>query len=41
MTDVPSNQDVLTRPSRPGDFHPEPLTDPDLNLSIYPARLTQ
>src|ERR1700681_1711246 len=25
-------------PSRPGEFHPEPLTDPDLNLSIHPAR---
>jgi hypothetical protein len=21
------------RPSRPGEFHPEPLTEPDLNLS--------
>jgi len=27
-------------PSRPGEFHPESLTDPDLNLSIYPARAT-
>src|SRR5258707_13005409 len=26
-------------PSRPGEFHPEPLTDPDLNLSIHPARV--
>ena len=25
-------------PSRPGELHPEPLTDPDLNLSIHPAR---
>src|SRR6516165_5981393 len=25
-------------PSRPGEFHPEPLTEPDLNLSIHPAR---
>jgi hypothetical protein len=25
-------------PSRPGAFHPEPLTDPDMNLSIHPAR---
>src|SRR5258708_17056467 len=32
---------VSTRlPSRPGEFHPEPLTDPDLNLSIHPARVT-
>ena len=27
-------------PSRPGDFHPEPLTDPDLILSHHPARAT-
>ena len=27
-------------PSRPGDFHPEPLTDPDLILSHHPARVT-
>jgi hypothetical protein len=27
-------------PSRPGEFHPEPLTEPDLNLSAYPARAT-
>src|SRR5215510_8003549 len=25
-------------PSRPREFHPEPLTDPDLNLSTHPAR---
>ena len=29
-----------SRPSRPGELHPEPLTDPDLNLSIHPARVT-
>ena len=29
---------LLSLPSRPGEFHPEPLTDPDLNLSIHPAR---
>src|SRR5204862_4660969 len=28
-------------PSRPGDFHPEPLTDPDLTLSRHPARATE
>jgi hypothetical protein len=28
-------------PSRPGEFHPEALTDPDVNLSIHPARATQ
>ena len=27
-------------PSRPGEFHPEPLTEPDLSLSTYPARTT-
>ena|GEM_PF-1792359 len=31
---------MLTTPSRPGEFHPEPLTDPDVNLSIHPARAT-
>jgi hypothetical protein len=25
-------------PSRPREFHPEPLTDPDLSLSSHPAR---
>jgi hypothetical protein len=31
----------MTRmPSRPGEFHPEPLTDPDLILSRHPARAT-
>src|ERR1700680_4593028 len=28
----------LFMPSRPGEFHPEPLTDPDLILSHHPAR---
>src|SRR6516164_4971367 len=28
-------------PSRPGEFHPEPLTDPDMRLSLHPARATQ
>src|SRR5262249_44100362 len=31
----------MPEPSRPGVFHPEPLTDPDVNLSIHPARATQ
>jgi len=26
-------------PSRPREFHPEPLTDPDLILSHHPARV--
>ena len=29
---------ISDSPSRPGEFHPEPLTEPDLNLSIHPAR---
>ena len=28
-------------PSRPGELHPEPLTEPDVSLSTYPARATQ
>ena len=28
------------QPSRPGELHPEPLTEPDVNLSTYPARAT-
>ena len=27
-------------PSRPGESHPEPLTDPDVSLSPHPARAT-
>jgi hypothetical protein len=27
-------------PSRPGELHPEPLTDPDVTLSRHPARAT-
>jgi hypothetical protein len=27
-------------PSRPGEFHPEPLTQPDLTLSRHPAHAT-
>src|SRR5258707_1127798 len=30
--------DATRLPSRPGEFHPEPLTDPDLTLSRHPAR---
>jgi hypothetical protein len=35
--DMPERQ---LRPSRPEEFHPEPLTDPDLTLSRDPARAT-
>jgi len=33
-----SRQRFSAVPSRPGDFHPEPLADPDLILSHHPAR---
>ena len=36
----PKHQPLTLRPSRPGEFHPEPLTDPDLTLSRHPARAT-
>jgi len=29
------------RPVSPGEFHPEPLTDPDVRLSLHPARAAQ
>src|SRR5207244_3012542 len=29
---------VVELPSRPREFHPEPLTEPDLILSHHPAR---
>jgi len=29
------------QPSRPGDLHPEALTEPDISLSTYPARATE
>ena len=32
---------VTRLPSRPGEFHPKPLTDPDLTLSRHPARATE
>ena len=31
---------TVAPPSRPGEFHPEPLTDPDVTLSCHPARAT-
>jgi hypothetical protein len=34
----PGLEDSL--PRRPGEFHPESLTDPDISLSTYPARAT-
>ena len=35
---LPSRRGEL--PSRSGELHPEPLTEPDLGLSTYPARAT-
>jgi hypothetical protein len=40
---VPSPQSGLAwlcflLPGRPGEFRPEPPTDPDVNLPIHPAR---
>src|SRR5262249_28091345 len=32
--------ECLNMPSRPREFHPEPLTEPYLNLSIHTARAT-
>jgi hypothetical protein len=31
----------LAWPSRPGEFHPEPLTEPCLTVSSHTARATQ
>jgi hypothetical protein len=31
---------ALTKPSGPGEFHPRPLTDPDVTVSGHPARAT-
>ena len=36
--DSPPHQ--IRMPGRPGDLHPESPTDPDVNLSIHPARVT-
>src|ERR1035441_6028040 len=38
--DATANAPVSWSPSRPGELHPEPLTDPDLSLSTHPARAT-
>jgi hypothetical protein len=37
----PGNSSKIAMPSRPGEFRPEPLTDPDLILSHHPARATE
>jgi hypothetical protein len=41
--DVPVERSLVKhdQPSRPGDLHPEALTEPDISLSTYPARATE
>ena len=39
-TGLTSSFATMLLPSRPGELHPEPLTDPDLILSHHPARAT-
>src|SRR5215469_16886783 len=41
LTTICATRSATVGPSRPGEFHPESLTDPDMNLSIHPARVTQ
>ena len=36
----PDHDDSTDMPSRPGEFHPEPLTDPCVSLSTHTARAT-
>jgi hypothetical protein len=38
--DPGEDTETCSGPSRPGEFHPEPLTEPDLILSHQPARAT-
>jgi hypothetical protein len=38
LTDLPGKGFYTAKPSRPREFHPELLTDPDLILSHHPAR---
>ena len=51
VTELPSESDTVRSsttytlddwigPVGPGVFHPEPLTEPDVNLSIHTARVT-
>jgi hypothetical protein len=40
-SEVHPNCVAKSRPSRPGEFHPEPLTDPCLTVSSHTARATQ
>jgi hypothetical protein len=35
------NEKMTGWPSRPEELHPQPLTEPDVSLSTYPARATQ
>ena len=31
-------REISNEPSRPGEFHPQPLTEPYMNLSAHTAR---
>jgi hypothetical protein len=39
--DTLAGRGISPKPSRPGESHPEALTDPDVSLSTYPARATR
>ena len=38
---VTFSKDMMTKSSRPGEFHPQSLTDPDVSLSTHPAPIAQ
>jgi hypothetical protein len=40
VTTALADHKETVQPGRPGDLHPESPTDPDVNLSIHPARAT-
>src|SRR5664280_2796028 len=40
-TDASSRGDAPPPPGRRREFHPPPPTDPDVNLSVHPARAVQ
>src|SRR4029077_14145053 len=40
LADPIMNDTASVMASRPREYHPEPLTDPDVTLSCHPARAT-
>ena len=40
VTTAVADYEETVQPGRPVDLHPESPTDPDVNLSIHPARVT-